>query len=194
MRDKVRNFLKKMKAKASMGSGFLGAALKAAFKGLKLVAGFVVGKVADRMMQSLIRGVAKKLKALIGDEVLEELEQKVQEINALAEQIGKKATDTVDSLFEKTLGVHFKVLEKLQEVYNIFSDIVTVVNLVRWARGSSHAFRRLPSAPCGFWERQRSISRLKKSPRPAGFKRRSGRCSRKSSTLRPPCQTTWPTA
>jgi hypothetical protein len=37
MRDKVRNFLKKMKAKASMGSGFLGAPLKAAFTGLKLV-------------------------------------------------------------------------------------------------------------------------------------------------------------
>jgi hypothetical protein len=37
MRDKIRNFLKKMKAKASVRSGFLGAALKAAFKGLQLV-------------------------------------------------------------------------------------------------------------------------------------------------------------
>jgi hypothetical protein len=132
MRDKVRNFLKKMKSSASVGSGFLGAALKAAFKGLKMIARFVAGKIADRVMQSLITGVANKIKALIGDEVLEQLEQKAAEVDAIRQEIEKKATDTVDALLEKAFGVHLKDIEKLKEVYDIFQDIVTLVNLVRW--------------------------------------------------------------
>jgi hypothetical protein len=46
MRDKAHDFLKKMKSAARVGSGFLGAVLKAAFRGVKMIARFVVGIIA----------------------------------------------------------------------------------------------------------------------------------------------------
>ena len=132
MRDKVRDFLKKMKSAASVGSGFLGAALKAAFRGLKMIARFVVGRVVDRLMQSLITGVTNKLKSLISAEFQDELERQAAEVDRIRQELEQKATDTVDALLEKAFGVHIKDLEKLKEVYDIVQDIVSLINLVRW--------------------------------------------------------------
>jgi hypothetical protein len=132
MRDKVRDFLKKMKSAAKIGSGFLGAALKAAFTGLKMIARFVVGRVIDRLMQSLITGVTNKVKSLIGAEFQDELEQKAAEVDRIRQELERKATETVDALLEKVFGVHIKDLEKLKEVYDIVQDIVSLINLVRW--------------------------------------------------------------
>jgi hypothetical protein len=132
MRDKVRDFLKKMKSAARIGSGFLGAALKAAFSGLKMIARFVAGRVIDRLMQSLITGVTNKVKSLIGAEFQDELEQKAAEVDRIRQELERKATETVDALLEKVFGVHIKDLEKLKEVYDIVQDIVSLINLVRW--------------------------------------------------------------
>jgi len=132
MRDKVRELLKKMKTSVSVGGGFPGAALKAAFKGLKIIARFVIGRVVNRMMQSLITGVGNKIKAWIGPEYVEELEAKKEQIDHIRQEIDQKVTDTADQLLDKLFGVHIKDLEKLKDVYSVFQGIVTIVNLVRW--------------------------------------------------------------
>ena len=133
MRDKVRALLKKMKTTASPGGGFLGAALKASFKVLKLIAGFVIGKVANRLMQSLITGVGKKLTEWIGPENMEELEQKKEQMEKIRDDIEAKISDTADQLLEKLFGVHLKDIEKLRETYEFIRDYVApLISLVRW--------------------------------------------------------------
>lgn len=130
-RDKFRELLTKTRQAASSG-GFLGAALKAAFKVLKLAISFVIGKVADRLMQSLVKGVTDKLKSLLSGEVQEELEAKVQQVQQLKDELEKKATDTVEGLLQKILGPYLGKIETLKNVYNLVSDISRLVNLVRW--------------------------------------------------------------
>ena len=132
MRDKVKDFIGKMKAKASVGSGALGAALKAAFTGLKMIMKFVAGRVTERLMLSLSTGVMNKLTALIPAELSEEIEIQKVKIEKIREDIEKKALDTVDQLLEKAFGVHLKDLERLHDVYRSLDAIVTIVNLVRW--------------------------------------------------------------
>jgi len=133
MRDKVRALLKKMKKTASPGGGFLGAALKASFKVLKLIAGFVIGRVANRLMQSLITGVENKLKEWIGPEYMEQLEQKKEQMEKIRADIEAKISDTADHLLEKLFGVHLKDIEKLRETYQFIADyVVPLISLVRW--------------------------------------------------------------
>ena len=132
MRDKVRDFIGKMEAKAGVGSGALGAALKAAFTGLKMIMKFVATRVTNRLMQSLATGVMNKLTAMIPSEVSDELEVQKAKVEKIREDIEKKALDTVDALLEKAFGVHLKDLERLHTVYQGLNAIVTIVNLVRW--------------------------------------------------------------
>lgn len=132
MRDKVRAFLTKMKSGTSIGGDALGAALKAAFRGLKIIAKFVVGRVTDRLMASLSTGVINKLTALIPPAVSEELEVQKEKVEQIRASIEKKALDTVDQLLEKAFGVHLADLQKLGEIYQTLQAIPTLINLVRW--------------------------------------------------------------
>lgn len=132
IRDKVRDFIKKIRTKVTIGSGVLGAALKAAFRGLKVITRFVVTRVVDRVLQSLFTGVAKKLTALIPTGVEELADETATKIAKIRSDIETKAADSVDSMVERVLGVHMKTLEKLENVYEFASKLIQVVNLVRW--------------------------------------------------------------
>jgi Domain of unknown function (DUF4157) len=132
MRDKIRDFLKKMKSASTIGGGFLAAAIKAAFRGLKIIARFVVGRVVDRIVQSLVQGVTNKIKALIGVDALDELQKKADEVARIREEIERKALDTLDSLLERAFGGHIKDIEQLKTIVDGLQEIAQIVNLVRW--------------------------------------------------------------
>jgi len=132
MRDRIREALKGRRSHVGAKSGFLGAALKAAFRVMKMAAAFVIGQVTDRLMQSLVTGVTEKLKSMIAPEFQEELALKAQELEKLKDELERKAVDTVEALLGKTLGRHLEDLKKIDEVYNLVGDIATVINWVRW--------------------------------------------------------------
>ena len=130
-RDKFRDLLSKKKRVGGKG-GVLGAALKAAFTVLKQVGKFVIDQVVNRLMDSLVTGVMEKLKSLISGDAAEELEKKVEEVKKLQAELEKKAVDTVESLLGKTVGPYLEKLKAVEDVTEAVSDIVQIVNLVRW--------------------------------------------------------------
>jgi hypothetical protein len=131
IRDKFRELLKGKK-RAGGKSGLLGAALKAAFSVLKLAGSYVISKVVDRLMESLTTGLIEKAKALFNFDGVTEVEAKVEEIKKLQADLEKKAIDTVEGLLGKTLGPYLEMLKQIEEVQRVVSDIVQIVNLVRW--------------------------------------------------------------
>jgi microcompartment protein CcmL/EutN len=131
IRDKFRDLLSK-KNRVGGKSGILGAALKAAFTVLKQVGKFVIDQVVNRLMDSLIAGVTEKLKSLISGDAVEELEKKAEEVKKLQAELEKKAVETVESMLGKTVGPYVEKLKTIEDVTSAVSDIVQIVNLVRW--------------------------------------------------------------
>lgn len=130
-RDRFRQMLRSRR-RAGASGGLVGAALKAAFTVLKLAAGFVIGRVVDRLMESLVTGVTQKLQSYIQGEFADALEAKLQEVEELRQRIERTALATVDDLLRQTIGPYEEALREIEEVQSVVSDIVSVVNLVRW--------------------------------------------------------------
>lgn len=131
VRDKFRELLKGKRRTGEKG-GLLGAALKAAFSVLKLAGAYVIGKTVDRLMESLTTGVTEKVTALFNFDGMTEVEKKIEEVKKLQADFEKKAVDTVEALLGKTVGPYLETLKQIEEVQRVVSDIVQIVNLVRW--------------------------------------------------------------
>ena len=97
-----------------------------------IIAKFVVGKVVDRLMQSLVTGVTNKIKSLIPAEYTEAVEEKITEFQKLRDEFERKAVDTADGLLEKAFGVHIKDLEEIKKGYEYIQTFLKIVDLVRW--------------------------------------------------------------
>ncbi|HWS90147.1 MAG TPA: DUF4157 domain-containing protein [Pyrinomonadaceae bacterium] len=118
--------------RAGARGGLLGAALNAAFKVIKLAGAFVIGRTLDRLYDSLATGVTDKLRALVGDVLGEELEQKVAQVTQLREELERRAVDSAEALLQEVVGPYLATLREVEQVQRAVSDIVQIVNLVRW--------------------------------------------------------------
>jgi hypothetical protein len=131
IRDKFRELLK-AKKRTGGKSGILGAALKAAFSVIKLAGSYVINKVTDRLHESLEQGVTEKVKSIFSFDIVGDVQTKVEEVKKLREEFEQKAVDTADALLKKTVGPYETLLKQIEEVQRVVSDIVQIVNLVRW--------------------------------------------------------------
>ena len=131
VRDKFRDLLKS-KGRAGGKSGLMGAALKAAFSVIKLAGSYVIQKTVDRLMESLETGLTEKAKALFNFDGVTAVEEKLAEIKKLQDDLEKKAVETVEGLLGKTVGPYLEKLKEIEEVQRVVSDILQIVNLVRW--------------------------------------------------------------
>jgi hypothetical protein len=130
-REKFRTLIRgKQTPKA--GGGLPGAALRAALTVLRFAAAFVVRKTFERLMQSLQQGITKKLKALIDPENVEELEQKIHEVEKLKQDLEQRATETVEALADR-LGIKYEgLLKDLETAQSVASIVTDVISMVRW--------------------------------------------------------------
>ncbi|MBD2511492.1 DUF4157 domain-containing protein [Nostoc sp. LEGE 12447] len=132
-RDKFSNLLRRRSSKSLGGSGMAGAAVRAAFRVIKVVAAYVVRQTAQRLLESLEKGVVQKLKSLIEGEVLEELEAKAKEAEKLKEQIELKVTQEIEDLIENTIGPYQEILDGIHKFLETWSEIATIIRTIEWA-------------------------------------------------------------
>jgi hypothetical protein len=131
VREKFGELLKRKKRTGGQ-SGLLGSALNAAFAVIKLAGSYVIQKTVDRLLESLATGVTEKVKALFNFDGVTAVEEKLAEIKKLQDDLEKRAVDTVDGLLAKTVGPYIEKLKEIEEVQRAVSDILQIVNLVRW--------------------------------------------------------------
>ncbi|MEO6740832.1 MAG: DUF4157 domain-containing protein [Chthoniobacteraceae bacterium] len=132
-RDKFSAMLKKNSSKEVGSKNTIqGAAVRACFRVLKLVAAYLIKQTAQRLIESLEKGVVQKLRSLVEGE-FEELEEKVKEVEQLKNDLELKALEEVEELVEKTLGPYEEIIERIRQVEKIVQDIRTIVNWVEWA-------------------------------------------------------------
>lgn len=141
MRERFRERLRTRRARFSV-TGLTGAAIRAAFTVIKLAGAFVVRETMGRLIESLKTGVSNKLRELIEPERIEDLQEKLQEVQELRTQIEERANQTADQIMESAFGPFLQHIEQIDHIRSIVSDIATVVNLVRWGLGLWPAFLR----------------------------------------------------
>ena len=117
---------------AARSGGLPGTIIRIAFGVLKTAGRVIVGRTAQYLVDSLRTGVERKLKALIPQDKLEEFEAKVQEIEALADDLERRAVETVDDLVKKVIGPYETHIEIITKVADELSKVSDVVSKVRW--------------------------------------------------------------
>ena len=113
-------------------SGLLGTVIRIAFDVLKAAGRFMVERTAQHLVNSLKQGVADKLKSLIPEDRVEEFEAKVKEVTDFADDLERRAVQTVEALVQKTVGPYMKYIETISDVAEKLSDVASIVNRVRW--------------------------------------------------------------
>jgi hypothetical protein len=142
-KEKLSNRLKERPEPGKgFGGGMAGAAVKVAFKLLKLIGGIVVQRTLTVLSQSLVQGVTDKLKSLFNPEELleqfldpekrEAFDNKVAEFKKLREDLETKAVDSAEDMLERVFGPYDALIEKVDTVRKIVSGITRIISLVRW--------------------------------------------------------------
>ncbi len=72
------------------------------------------------------------MKSIFSFDIVGDVKEKVEEVKKLREEFERKAVDTVDALLKKTIGPYETLLKQIEEIQRVVSDIVQIVNLVRW--------------------------------------------------------------
>lgn len=131
IRARFQNLLKDKQSAPKKG-GLLGTVIRIAFEVLKAAGRFLVERTAQHLIDSLKKGVANKLKSLIPEDRFEEFEAKVKEITDFADDLERRAVETVQGLLEKTVGPYTKHIETISDVADKLSDVTDIVSKVRW--------------------------------------------------------------
>jgi hypothetical protein len=128
VRDRVRAMLKPTAGKG-FGSGFGGAALKAAYAVLKGAAGHIVSKTAERLKTSLTEGTQKKLKSLIGGT---EIESRIKEVTDVVKGLESGVVEKLEDVGNGVVEKYKSVLDKIENVKEIVGKGLSIVDKVRW--------------------------------------------------------------
>ncbi|KMY66930.1 hypothetical protein AAU61_13240 [Desulfocarbo indianensis] len=132
VRDRFRERLQRRRRRLTVGRGFIGAALTTAYNTAKMAIRFLIGRVADRLWDSLTTGVERKLRSLIPDEINEQIEERVREIRELQGRLERSAVHNVENMIREVVGPYEDEIQQLEEIQRVVSDITTIINLVRW--------------------------------------------------------------
>ncbi len=130
VRARFRDMLEKKRAPRS--SGLSGTILRIAFDVLTVAGSAIVRRTAQHLVTSLKQGVEQKLKALIPLDRIEEFDAKLKEISDLADDLERKAVETVEALVERTIGPYTSHIDTLVGVANKLSTVSSIVSKVRW--------------------------------------------------------------
>jgi hypothetical protein len=131
IRARFQKLLEEKKVAPKSG-GLLGTIIRIAFAVLKTAGRVIVGRTAQHLTNSLTTGVKQKLESLIPQDKLEEFEAKVQEIEALADDLERRAVETVEDLVKETVGPYEILIETISEAAHKLSTFSEVVSKVRW--------------------------------------------------------------
>jgi hypothetical protein len=138
---KLQAFGKKVKekiaklTKSSAGvkfAGFIQAAAQVAFKIFKMVGGWVINEVVDKLINSFREGVMNNLKKLVDMYTPEDVKSKIEEFEATKEQYEQIINEQEDALIQKFFGDKLDLFEKLSEFEAIANTLSTIVSLVKW--------------------------------------------------------------
>lgn len=132
VRDRFRERLQRRRRRLSVGRGVVGAALTTAYNTAKMAIRFLIGRVADRLWDSLTTGVERKLRSLIPDEINEQIEERVRDIRDLQSRLERSAVHNVEAMIREVVGPYEDEIRQLEEIQRVVSDIATIINLVRW--------------------------------------------------------------
>lgn len=131
IRARFQNLLKDKQGVPKRG-GLLGTVIRIAFEVLKVAGRVLVERTAQHLVNSLKKGVEQELKSLIPEDKIEEFEAKVAEITAFADDLERRAVETVEALVEKTVGPYVKHIETISDFADKLSTVTEVVSKVRW--------------------------------------------------------------
>lgn len=131
MRERFGGHLRRRRAPGG-GGGLLGAAIKAVFSVLKMAGVLILNRTLNILSHSLVEGVSQKLRALIPEENITDLQNRVQEIQQLHTELSQQAIRSAESIVESVFPDYEATIERIQQVTEIVSNISRIVNLVRW--------------------------------------------------------------
>ena len=143
IREKFHEKLKSRPESFKGGGGNLASAVvKIAFKVLKLAGSLLIGKTLNYLGSSLETGVTNKIQGFFNPDKLaelfldpdrkKELDEKIKEVTEIRDDLENRAKQTLEDFVESTIGPYDKVLEKINEAKNVVTDLLRIVNLVRW--------------------------------------------------------------
>ncbi|OAN36790.1 DUF4157 domain-containing protein [Mycolicibacterium iranicum] len=142
IRDKFHEKFKSRPESFKGGGSFAGAVVRIAFKVLKFAGALLIGKTLNYLASSLETGVTNKIQSFLSPDKLaelfldperkEELDEKIKEVTGIRDELENRAKRTLEDFVESTIGPYDKVLEQINEAKNVISDVLGLVNLVRW--------------------------------------------------------------
>jgi hypothetical protein len=147
IRQKFHERLKGRRNEFASGAGGLTgnvgkAVVRIVFKVLKLAGSLLIGKTLNYLAGSLESGIEKKTQdffdpdkltsLFLDDEKKEELDKRIQEVNAIRDDLENRAKQTLEEFVENTIGPYDKVLAAIDDARNVVTKVMDVVNLVRW--------------------------------------------------------------
>jgi hypothetical protein len=138
---KLQAFGKKVKekiAKLSKSSAavkfgnWVKAAAQVIFKIFKMVGGWVVNQVVDKLINSFRQGAINNLKKLVDMYTPDDVKSKIEEFEAMKEKYEQIINEQEDALIKKFFGDKLDLFEKLSEFEDIASTLSTIISLVEW--------------------------------------------------------------
>jgi hypothetical protein len=132
VRERFRRLTESRRQRGRVGSGALGTIARLVFTILKKLAGIIVARVADRLMEAFHNGMTSYLEGVVGEQV-DEVRVEVEAVRQRITDMEQGARAEYERIVDNLVGPYEEEIRVIEDVTNVVGDVAQIVNAARVA-------------------------------------------------------------